>query len=286
MNVVHLIAPKDKTKWDIIWVRCYESWKKKYDVVLWNDNEDLDNFIREHYIQHYNFFSRLPYQIMKLDFARLCILHKFGGIYADMDVYCYDNIDAFLNYELKVVKNDIHEFTDAEFENFLMYSVPNSKLLEKIISYCKRLFFLNFSKFDNKQSITNRNAYDSFLINNTTGSGMISSAINNFRYNKKYLELPSNIFNNRPASYDTNFLCKHLHTNIWNNESLDISKDVFYLYRGVLFNTPSNKESKIINKQDFDFFTDYTNGNFLFTDNTMSLNELIQDTYNEYFSNS
>lgn len=86
MNVVHLIAPKDKTKWDIIWVRCYESWKKKYDVVLWNDNEDLDNFIREHYIQHYNFFSRLPYQIMKLDFARLCILHKFGGIYADMDV--------------------------------------------------------------------------------------------------------------------------------------------------------------------------------------------------------
>ncbi len=218
--IVHLIAPQDKSKWDIIWTRCLESWENHYNVKIWNDNEDLDNFIKKHYIKHYNFYNNLPFHIMKLDFARLCILHKYGGIYADMDVYCYNNFNKYLQQEFKIVKNCTAEFTNAEFENCLMYSIPNNKLIEKIISYSKQLFFLNNSKFYNNQNIVNRDADTSFLINNITGSGMISAAINNFRCDKKLLELPANIFNNRPGSYHETFFCKHLHTNIWGKENL------------------------------------------------------------------
>ena len=33
---------------------------------------------------------------MKIDILRYCILHKYGGLYADIDYKCFNNFDSYI----------------------------------------------------------------------------------------------------------------------------------------------------------------------------------------------
>ena len=75
-----------------------ESWKthnKDCVHVLWND-EDNHELIDKYYPEYRDFFAKLPLFIHKLDFVRLLYLHKYGGIYADMDFECKTNISQYI----------------------------------------------------------------------------------------------------------------------------------------------------------------------------------------------
>lgn len=63
------------------WVRRYPGW----DVRLWTDAE-IDLLIRQEYQWLYPTFISYPYDIERADIARLVLLHKFGGVYVDLDV--------------------------------------------------------------------------------------------------------------------------------------------------------------------------------------------------------
>lgn len=42
---------------------------------------------------------------MRVDFSRFCMLHKYGGIYSDMDIFCYKNFYNMLNEDLYIVES-------------------------------------------------------------------------------------------------------------------------------------------------------------------------------------
>ena len=100
-KIIHQMAPADKSKWPKTWFICQNTWKKhfpspEYQYILWTDS-DLDNLVRKHYAWFYPIYSNYDKKIKKIDISRYMILHKYGGIYADMDYYCNKNFYNKLN---------------------------------------------------------------------------------------------------------------------------------------------------------------------------------------------
>lgn len=76
------------------WREYFDGWHQKHPDflhVLWTDTDNLD-LVTQHYPQYLDHYIWLPLVIQKTDFVRLMYLHKYGGIYADLDYECFDNI--------------------------------------------------------------------------------------------------------------------------------------------------------------------------------------------------
>ena len=76
------------------WREYFDGWHVKHPDflhVLWTD-EDNVQLVQQHYPEFLDHYNWLPLMIQKTDFVRLMYLHKFGGIYADLDYECFDNI--------------------------------------------------------------------------------------------------------------------------------------------------------------------------------------------------
>lgn len=137
------MAPKNKNFWHPVWDKCHLTWKEKfpkseYKHIMWNDDK-IDQFIETEFSDYVNFYYSLPFHIMQLDFARICILYKYGGIYADMDQYCFENFYDDLNRNLALVESA--STVDETIQNSLMASTKNNKHLKKIIDQCVENFY-------------------------------------------------------------------------------------------------------------------------------------------------
>ena len=87
-----------------------------------------------------------------------------------------------------------------------------------------------------------------------TGTNHLSSA---FRMTKQKIStLPGKCYNNNDVSYHPSYKAKHVHTGLWGEESINLyhAKED---YQKTLRNIPIEQ---------FDFYTDYSNGNFLTED--------------------
>lgn len=118
-----LLADEDRTR--------VASWHKanpgyRYELIT---DETADGFVRHHYAQDAllrDTFLGLNDTILKADFLRYLIILAEGGVYADLDVECYQSIDTWLPFELqekagvivgieadrKPVENDIKLYSD------------------------------------------------------------------------------------------------------------------------------------------------------------------------------
>jgi hypothetical protein len=306
-NFIHQIAPKDMNLWHPFWKSCHKSWidsqnaEEKAEAkaeakaeqrrhCLWNDREELEALIKSNYPQHYNLFMLFPYDIMRIDFARLAILHSYGGLYADMDVYCYSpfSFDNFPNNSLLMVHELTDEYTSASYENCLFGSTEkHNPFFLMTMDYVKMLFINSRNKFDkpkNSSKMGWRSVNNDYLINNITGSGMISAAIESFRPNFHILK--SSVYNNRPGSYAPFFKTKHVHTSLWGNEYLSL-KDInnkILIYNGIMYSVSDEIEFVrklehksnhlyFMNIEEFDFHRDYCNGYFL-NESETNVNEI------------
>jgi len=291
--IAHQIAPKDTSIWHPFWHKCHESWKHHHQVVLWNDQEDIDNLIKDHYPQYWNLYQAFPFHVMKIDFVRLAILHRFGGVYVDMDVFCYQPIPAeYTDKEFVAIENLMNEYTSARYENSLMAAQKDSPFLIHMMNYVKTLFINSRHHFEKplRRTVKNDN-----LINNITGSGMLEAGMKGFGQIEFF---PCHLFNNRPAAYDSSFITKHAHSSIWGKEYINKQKaNQLVIIDGIMvsIDVVSDKLRDLIHHEnhhitsthDFDFYFDYTGGTFLKADSNIDrLNNYIQDAtvrLNDYF---
>lgn len=287
-KIIHHIAPEDKSLWHPFWSQCYGSWNKHFpnhEFKIWNDRSDLDGLVKNHYPRYWNLYQAFPVHIMRIDFARLCILHKYGGIYADMDMFCYKNFEHYLTKDIMFLENLTQEYTDAQWENSMMASAPGHRLLEELLKYTQTCF-IQFRPQFQKQGSNWRSIENDKIVNNTTGSGMISEAVKHY---SKYFEIgvfPCELFNNRPMSYDPEYRTKHIHTSIWGNEFVDSEIDRLLIVNGCAYATGNIDTTKyktlqeqkyqIIMNSDFDFYKDYTNGIYLKDNNLTEIRNIVQ----------
>lgn len=286
-KIIHQIAPSDQDLWHPLWKKCHKSWLNNFpdfEYKLWNDQEDIDNFVKEYYPKYYSLYKAFPYHVMRIDFARLCIIHHFGGIYADMDVFCYQNFYNDLTEDFYLAENLTNEFTTALYENSLMIAKKNLPFFEFCMMYSK-IWFIEWRTRFEKNSDNWRTSENCFLVNNITGSGMICGALANTK--QKVSPLNCREFNNRPGSYHPSFKTKHTHTAIWGNEYLDIENKKLLIYKGIVYNKSHINDSTLALKplilefEEFDFYYDYTDNIFLRDNNLEYIKTYITESKNE-----
>jgi len=259
-KIIHHIAPKDKDRWHPIWDQCYPSWEKQFpdfEHKLWNDEEDIDNLVKEHYNQHWKLYSSFPVHIMKIDFARFCILHQHGGIYADMDVFCYKNFYGELTQDFHIVQAPYGEKWmngELQVENCLMCSTKTNDFVSRLINECETNYIIKVkNKFNKKRMVDN---VQSHLIGVTAGPNYVSCVMEKHNVDNRSI-LSGNLFNNHGLSYDKKFFTKHLLTGMWGKEVLLGTKE--YMMKKSI-----EEYSKYANLNgEFDLFKDYTDGNYI-----------------------
>lgn len=71
------------------WIDGFTAWKDlpqhQFTVRLWTD-QDIMNLVQEHYSEYLDTYNNLQYNIQRVDMGRTFILHKYGGIYSDLDI--------------------------------------------------------------------------------------------------------------------------------------------------------------------------------------------------------
>jgi mannosyltransferase OCH1-like enzyme len=205
-KIIHQIAPSDKSNWHPVWEECQKTWlinfpSPEYEYKLWNDEEDLENLIKNDFPFFLDIFKNYSRKIQRIDMARYFILFKYGGIYADMDFYCYKN---FYN-TLDMTKPNItcSPWKDVEFlQNSLMASPKGNFVFLDIIDVASK-----------------RNFHE--LVSNSTGPKLISdvydrltSFINPLDL-KLYNPIGCKSLDNIELYNENTCYCKHYGTGKW-----------------------------------------------------------------------
>lgn len=141
-KIIHQTGP-DESKWHPIWKECSETWKNTFpdfQYMYWTD-DDLRNLVKDQYSEFLELYDNFPHHIMRVDFARFCILHSCGGIYVDLDIYCYKNFYDLLRRNIYIVES-WGEWGE-KVQNSLMISTPKQEFWEKCMFYSGLRFLFN-----------------------------------------------------------------------------------------------------------------------------------------------
>lgn len=191
-------------------IECTNSWKAlcpEYEYHFFNDS-DIEHFIRTKYGGLlYKAYKRAPFPVMKADMWRYCVVHYYGGIYADSDTKLLVSPDIFHKEDalfVGVPENSVH------LCQWIFAAPKQSPILESVIE-CIADVFNEIDDFS-----------DPHITHRTTGPGIFSLGI------EKYLKskgLPT--FKNK-LEY-TDYIDKRLH--IYNAKDFHTNK-VLHMYSG------------------------------------------------------
>jgi hypothetical protein len=127
--------------------RNVDTWKKvhpEFQVIIYDD-DDLRELVKTHYPQFLEAYDSFEKQINRVDFARLAMLAKHGGVYSDMDAFPLKRLDDLLESQVPVFAEEAQEHSEKLYQrsgvvcNALMLSPPTSErwwlgLMEFIVS--------------------------------------------------------------------------------------------------------------------------------------------------------
>lgn len=135
-KIIFQTAPKDIERWKDVWPKCRESWKiifpePEWKHILWND-DDNERFIETEYPDYYDMYMSYDRIIKRVDIVRYFFLHKYGGIYADMDYMVLSNFYNLLpTNKVSVCESPFKKW--EKVQNSLMASNPGNPFWMKLI---------------------------------------------------------------------------------------------------------------------------------------------------------
>ena len=109
-----------------LWQKYHPDWEYKF----WSD-DDLNNFMAEHYSWFIPFYYLYPNHIQRVDVSRYFILYHYGGVYADLDISPKQNIEPLLSNN---IENFLVETPNLGTTNSLFGAVKHSKFLFFVIN--------------------------------------------------------------------------------------------------------------------------------------------------------
>lgn len=90
-------VPESFRSWRKSWTAFNPGWRTE----LWSDRRLLD-FVAANYPDLLDLFCAFPHGVMRADAARYMLLHRFGGVYADIDTECLAPLDRLAD-ETRVI---------------------------------------------------------------------------------------------------------------------------------------------------------------------------------------
>lgn len=122
------------------WTTLAQSWRRHHpgwDYRLWKDT-DSRRFLQSRYPDLLELYDSCVYPIQRVDMLRYCLLHHFGGVYADMDMECLRPVDELLEGRGMVVPLEppIHARwmgVETVLSNAFLAASPGHPFLEDIL---------------------------------------------------------------------------------------------------------------------------------------------------------
>lgn len=272
-KIIHHFVPEDKNLWHPVWKKCLESWfihfpEPEYEHKFWynsgNKNDAITDFVKNEYPEYLNSYSILPLHIMKIDFVKFLVIYKYGGLYVDMDIYCYKNFYHMLSKDIVLLE----AFSELEvIQNSMFGGKKNNHFYINCVHEIINAYHNNKNQFDTHLPLIYDNVIDSHrsndmtnsLVHRTTGSLLLSEIYK--KYDKEnILVLKKEIFNPSVLYYDKFLITKHMLTGIW-------GKDTFNLLNSFKNKNDSCEEHlrriyidfRNIDINNFDFYRNYSN---------------------------
>lgn len=236
-KIIHHTGPADRDKWNPIWNPCYESWYKvfpeyEYKHIFWS-NEDSTELVKSEYPEFYDTYASFPADVMRWDFSRYCIMHKYGGIYADMDIYCYKNFYREIeSYDL-VLAESINQL--YRVENCLMASKPQLDFYYDCLDTAQKTYLSNIHL--NVDAIKEMPQIYTSYISNMTGLSLLSNVYHWYKSDRgiKVAEFEFDKYQANALYYSEELYSKHMCTDSWNGYgSKPIDVDSFDFYKNYL----------------------------------------------------
>jgi len=164
-----------------------ETWKEKHpdwEYIHWNES-DMNTFIQKEFPHLCDFYYALPFDIQRWDTIRFLILYKMGGMYADFDYECLENIEPLLanrtcciglEPETHCAMYNIPRVLNAAF----FACTPHVPYLEKVID---RIF--------SEKTMLHDRTNKPMCILNTTGPLMLSEIYENMAEKETIYLIPA-----------------------------------------------------------------------------------------------
>jgi hypothetical protein len=228
-KIIHQTAPIKKEDWHPLWKKCQESWKKnfpknEFEYILWND-DDIDNLIKNNFPEYYEFYLKAPLHIIKIDISRFFILYHYGGIYSDMDMFCYENFYNKLCGDLFLLESKKRSGGIEIFQNSLMASTKENPFWIDCAEEAIRRIEL-FGDYVYSSGID----FDK-KIKLTSGPLLITEISLYKKYEDKICGLSEDTYNSISTISSNNVIVRNMQTGLWGNESRDhlkCIKDLFF----------------------------------------------------------
>eukprot|EP00835_Amoeboradix_gromovi_P006750 NODE_870_length_3547_cov_0.466357.p1 type:complete len:348 gc:universal NODE_870_length_3547_cov_0.466357:2477-1434(-) len=147
--------PPNFLRWRHSWLRNHPHWQHN----LWTDLENRQ-LVKQEYPWLLHFYDNLPKHIQRVDIVRYLYLHKYGGVYADLDFECIKPIDPLL-INNKVILGKISHDDEwlHNIPNAFMASVAGHDFWIFVIHLSIARMSLNFITEDVTGPILIRDAY-------------------------------------------------------------------------------------------------------------------------------
>ena len=114
-----------------------DSWITKnpnWTYMCWN-LENCLTLMKQYYPHHIEMYKKYPYHIQRCDAIRYFILHRYGGLYADMDYLCnrgWDEVLQEYQKDIYLVETPNKVYNSIHVSNSLMYSRPGHTFWSKL----------------------------------------------------------------------------------------------------------------------------------------------------------
>lgn len=112
-----------------------------YEYILHTDT-DLRNIVKEYFPNYIKDYDNFSHFIERVDFARYAILWAFGGVYADLDMQCFNSFDPLVQRNKPVFGSEPIEHRERLYEgrkivicNALMISPPRDPIWLEVMQF-------------------------------------------------------------------------------------------------------------------------------------------------------
>ena len=135
--------PEELLKWRETWSKYHPGWT----FTFWN-LEEMYLFIEKKYNWFYKTFTEYPTLIQKIDSFRYFLLYEYGGLYVDLDIECFKNIEPLIDKECVLFRThpeyQMKKIIDADNrehplrKHFPLQELAKGYFLTNSIFYSKR----------------------------------------------------------------------------------------------------------------------------------------------------
>jgi mannosyltransferase OCH1-like enzyme len=168
---------KSLKKYRDSWVIKNPTWYR----VEWSKKQSL-TLVKTHYPEYLDMYNHYKFEIQRCDAVRYFMLHRYGGLYADMDYTCcrpFDEALAEYSGDFYLVQSPNGASGEANvFSNSLMYSKPGHVFWRKL--------FPVLAEEQNAYCLLSKHVIVMF----TTGPSILSRVFNQFKIRHTLAYLP------------------------------------------------------------------------------------------------